>query len=133
MRQIGAAVLSASIVVGLVVVAEAQRPAVPSATPATPRTYHARRTPWGDPDLEGTWPGARAAAIPLQRPESFGTRDRLTDAEFAERQAQFDRQKDQDVADFDIEHPSIPLGQIGGPQSPPPIGSSVPRRSARRP
>ena len=119
MRQISAALLAASAVVGFVLVAEAQGPTAPPATRGTAQTYHPPRTPWGDPDLEGRWPGTRAAAIPLQRPESFGTRDTLTDAEFAERQSQSARQKDQDLADFDFEHPSIPFGQVGGGQSPP--------------
>ena len=39
------------------------------------------------------------AAVPLQRPESFGTRNVLTDEEFAERQAQFARQATQDNDD----------------------------------
>src|SRR5690606_4742494 len=45
------------------------------------------RTPWGDPDLRGTWPIQRIndARIPLQRPDEFGTRAWLTDEEFAER------------------------------------------------
>jgi hypothetical protein len=57
--------------------------------------------------------------VPLQRPESFGTRNALTDAEFAARETQAARQADQDVADFDFANPSIPFGQIGGGQSPP--------------
>lgn len=45
------------------------------------------RTPWGDPDLRGTWPIQKIndARIPLERPREFGTRALLTDDEFAER------------------------------------------------
>ena len=45
------------------------------------------RTPWGDPDLRGTWPvqNINDARIRLERPAEFGTRVRLTDEEFAER------------------------------------------------
>ena len=103
MRQLVAAVLAASAVIGLV----------------SAQTYRPPRTAWGDPDLEGRWPGTGASAIPLQRPESFGTRNVLTDAEFAERAAQLERQKAQDLADFDFEHPSVPFGVVGGGQSPP--------------
>jgi hypothetical protein len=119
MPKIRAAVLAASAVVGLVFAAHAQVPTPSPAGHRAAQAYHPPRTPWGDPDLEGRWPSSRAAAIPLQRPESFGTRDTLTDTEFAEREAQFARQKVQDVADFDFEHPSIPFGQVGGGQSPP--------------
>ena len=43
------------------------------------------RTPWGDPDLQGFWPGVDMVGVPLQRPERFGTRNVLTDDEFARR------------------------------------------------
>jgi hypothetical protein len=43
-------------------------------------------TPWGHPDLQGTWSSDDVRGIPLQRPEEFGTRAELSDEEFAERQ-----------------------------------------------
>ena len=42
----------------------------------------APRTPWGAPDLRGVW--SHGTATPLERPERYGERDRLTDAEIAE-------------------------------------------------
>ena len=111
MRQFSATVCAAFALVSLVLVAHAQGPAASSAGRAGRQTYHVPRTPWGDPDLEGKWPGSSASGIPLQRAESLGTRDTLTDAEFADRVAQAERQKDQDVADFDFEHPSVPFGR----------------------
>ena len=42
----------------------------------------AMRTPWGDPDLQGTWSGDSAQAIPMQRPAQFAGRPDLTDEEF---------------------------------------------------
>jgi hypothetical protein len=119
MRQVCAAVLTASTLFGLVLVVQAQAPPSSLGGRGTEQKYRAPRTPWGDPDLEGKWPGSRAAGIPLQRPESLGTRATLTDAEFAEREAQFARQQVQDLADFDFERPSVPFGQVGGGQSPP--------------
>jgi hypothetical protein len=50
------------------------------------------RTPWGHPDLQGTWSSDDVRGIPLQRPEEFGTRAELTDEEFAERQRGNDAQ-----------------------------------------
>ena len=41
------------------------------------------RTPWGDPDLEGTW--SYASLTPLQRPASMGERERYTPEEAAQR------------------------------------------------
>ena len=40
------------------------------------------KTPWGDPDLQGFWPGVETVGVPLQRPTRFGTRNVLTEAEF---------------------------------------------------
>jgi len=40
------------------------------------QSYSAPKTPWGDPDLQGIWSGDSAFGIPMQRPESFGTRER---------------------------------------------------------
>jgi hypothetical protein len=50
------------------------------------------RTPWGHPNLQGTWSSDDVRGIPLQRPEEFGTRADLTDEEFAERQRGNDAQ-----------------------------------------
>jgi hypothetical protein len=50
------------------------------------------RTPWGHPNLEGTWSSDDVRGIPLQRDEKFGTRAELTDEEFAERQQGNDSQ-----------------------------------------
>jgi hypothetical protein len=47
--------------------------------------YVAPRTPWGDPDLQGMWPIDKLNGTPVQRPESFGERRLLTEAEYAER------------------------------------------------
>jgi hypothetical protein len=47
--------------------------------------YVAPRTAWGDPDLQGMWPIDKLNGTPVQRPETFGERRLLTEAEFAER------------------------------------------------
>ena len=132
MRQFRVAVCAAFAVVSLVLVAHAQGPAASSAGRAGARTYHVPRTPWGDPDLEGKWPGTSASSIPLQRAESLGTRNTLNDAEFAARVRQAERQKDEDLADFDFEHPNVPFGRVGGGQSPPQhwFERSAPQRQA---
>ena len=56
-----------------------------AANTATPKT------PWGDPDLQGSWSTDSAYAIPLQRPDQFAGRAELTDEEFTA--------KDQQAAD----------------------------------
>jgi hypothetical protein len=70
------AALSATLIAG-------QKPA--SKTSAS--SPAASKTPWGDPDLQGTWSGDSAFAIPMQRPEALGTKAELTDQELAEKAA----------------------------------------------
>ena len=52
--------------------------------------YDPPKTPWGDPDLQGTWPGNMG--VPMQRPVNLGTRTKLTNEEFVQRQEQARRQ-----------------------------------------
>jgi hypothetical protein len=52
--------------------------------------YTVPRTPWGDPDLRGMWPIINLISTPFQRPEQFGTRELLTDEEYAETQGRLD-------------------------------------------
>jgi hypothetical protein len=49
---------------------------------AAAKAPSAPRTPWGDPDLQGTWSTDSAQAIPMQRPDQFAGRADLTDEEF---------------------------------------------------
>ena len=44
-------------------------------------------TPWGEPDLRGTWPVSHLIGVPVVRPAEFGERFELTDEEFVEKQA----------------------------------------------
>ena len=75
------------------------------------RAYSAPRTPWGDPDLQGMWPGNVSA--PLQRPVDLGERTTLTDAEFAQREAQARAQADADSQQF-VAPPPAAAGQGRG-------------------
>ena len=42
-------------------------------------TPSALKTPWGTPDLQGTW--SNTTVVPFQRPKEFGNREFMTDAE----------------------------------------------------
>ena len=46
----------------------------------TTKTYTPQKTPWGDPDLEGVWPGNMG--VPMQRNAKLGERATLTDEEY---------------------------------------------------
>jgi hypothetical protein len=71
-RAIAAALLVAS---ASAVVAQAPKAASKGWTPP--------HTPWGDPDLRGTWPLDGVGRTPMQRLPIFGTRATLTDEEYA--------------------------------------------------
>ncbi len=63
--------------------------AVPVASAQTPaksaKAWTVPKTPWGHPDLQGTWTSDAAWGIPLQRPDQFAGRAELTDEEFKQK------------------------------------------------
>jgi hypothetical protein len=46
------------------------------------KAYSPPKTPWGDPDLQGTWPLDELGRTPLQRPPQYGDRLYFTDDEY---------------------------------------------------
>jgi hypothetical protein len=81
----------------------------------------APKTPWGEPDLQGTWSSEAELSVPFERPREYGERQILTDAEFAQRLAQTERQLQSDNADFDLETADRSnAGAVGSATSPPP-------------
>ncbi|HUQ53594.1 MAG TPA: hypothetical protein VM692_15310 [Gammaproteobacteria bacterium] len=96
-------------------------------------SYTVPRTPWGDPDLQGKWPGTEMVGVPMQRDEKLGLRNELTDEEFADRERRAVLQEEADNADFSLETSgSTPGGDVGGPVSPPPhwVERGEPQRQA---
>jgi hypothetical protein len=51
----------------------------------TPSAAAALKTPWGAPDLQGTW--SNTTVVPFQRPAQFGNREFMTDAEYQKAEA----------------------------------------------
>lgn len=72
--------------------AQAPEPATQTSTPtagsprsaAMTRTGWTKKTPWGDPDLQGIW--NNGTTTPLQRPVALGDKATLTPEEFATKQ-----------------------------------------------
>jgi len=80
-----------------------------------------RRTPWGDPDLQGTWSSEAELGVPFERPREFGERQFLTDAEFAQRQSQAEKQVQSDLSEFEVfTADTRNAGAVGSATSPPP-------------
>src|SRR4030095_14463597 len=87
-------------------------------------SFKVPKTPWGEPDLQGTYNANDLQGVPMQRAPTVGTRYRLSDDEFNQRVAQ----RDQNVAnDNSDEFPGArgeefekSVGPVGGAVSPPP-------------
>jgi hypothetical protein len=69
------------------------RPAVKARTPP--------KTSWGDPDIQGMWPGTDLLGVPLQRDPKLGTRGLLNDQEYAQREARAKRAAEGESQEFD--------------------------------
>ena len=120
MKRMSFGLVLAAVVSGAVLTASPS-PQAASAAQGTSKPYAPPRTPWGDPDLQGKWPGIELVGVPMQRPANMGTRNVLTDEEFAARQANAARQAALDNAEFELENAAnTPGGGVGGPVSPPP-------------
>jgi hypothetical protein len=95
------------------------------------------RTPWGDPDLQGEWTSEGEYGVPFERAAQYGTRQFLTDAEYAK------RLEDVRIRDErDLQRVDVLSGKVDGPNAPIPHWreyntTSAPDvagdRSARRP
>jgi len=64
---------------------EAQSTAKTDTPAKSGKAWAPPRTPWGDPDLQGTWTSDAAWGIPFQRPDQFAGRAELTDEEFKQK------------------------------------------------
>ncbi len=69
----------------IVLAEERRRPAEQTAAAKVDPDWTAPKTSWGHPSLQGTWSTDDMRGIPVDRPESFGTREYLSEAEFTER------------------------------------------------
>ena len=79
------------------------------------------KTPWGDPDLQGTFSSEAELSVPFERQAQYGERRFLNDAEYAQRRTQADKQLASDSADFDLETADRSnAGAVGSATSPPP-------------
>ena len=74
-------------------------PAAPKA-PAAAKTWTPTKTPWGDPDLQGTWTSDDCIGTPLNRPAQFGDRLYYTEQELADREKTLARQAENDKQEF---------------------------------
>jgi hypothetical protein len=79
-------------------------------TKAPPKSWTPPKTPWGDPDIQGLWPGQDMVGTPLERDRALGTRAELTEAEFQKRVTFSEEQREIDTAETVSRNPRIARG-----------------------
>jgi len=79
-----------------------------TAQPSSGKSWTPPKTAWGDPDLQGIWPGNMG--VPLQRAKNLGERTELTDQEFAQREAQAKRASAADAVEFAPKDERVGIG-----------------------
>jgi hypothetical protein len=72
-----------------------------------------QRTPWGDPELQGEWTSEGEYGVPFERPRQFGTRQLLTDEEYAKRLEDVRVRDERDLAPVDVL-----AGKVDAPNAP---------------
>src|SRR6059036_3420543 len=70
------------------------------AAKSTAKSWNAPKTPWGDPDLQGTWTSDDCIGTPMNRPANFGDRLYYTEEELAQRESTLARQAQNDKQEF---------------------------------
>jgi hypothetical protein len=55
------------------------------------------KTPWGDPDIQGTWTSDDCIGTPMNRPANLGDRGFFTEQELSQRESQLERQHENDL------------------------------------
>jgi hypothetical protein len=74
------------------------------------KVWTAPKTPWGDPDLQGTYTSDDYIGVGLQRNAQYGNRLYLTEQEIAQREGQIANQKATDLEDTVAPNARIGVG-----------------------
>jgi hypothetical protein len=101
--------------IGVLAISASVRVAEQSAAARTPAQERAwtQRTAWGDPDVQGEWTSEGEYGVPFERPQQFGTRQFLTDQEYAKRIEDVRIRDERDLAPVDVLS-----GKVDGPNAP---------------
>jgi hypothetical protein len=94
----------------------AQNRSAPSTAPkaqAPANVWTAPKTPWGDPDLQGTWTSDDCIGTPMNRAANFGDRLYYTEQELADRESALARQAENDKQEFVAANARVGTGPPG--------------------
>jgi hypothetical protein len=100
---------------GLVLFAMAAAPVFGQAAKVAPaaKTWTQPKTPWGDPDLQGTWTDDDCIGTPLNRPANFGDRAFYTEQELADRENRLKTQLQNDLVETVAPNARVGTGPPG--------------------
>jgi len=76
----------------------------------TSKSWTQPKTPWGDPDIQGTWTSDDCIGTPMNRPAKFGDRMYYTEAELADKTNQITKQHETDLVDTIAEGARVGTG-----------------------
>jgi hypothetical protein len=98
----GFLVSAATLLVVAAIVMLTAEPAIGQAAKGQPaaKSGTALKTPWGDPDLQGTWTSDDCIGTPMNRPVNLGDRLYYTEQELAQRQSQLTKQQENANEEF---------------------------------
>jgi hypothetical protein len=65
----------------------------------TAKSWSVPKTPWGDPDLQGTWTDDDCIGTPMNRPANLGDRGFYTEQELADREKRLEQQLKTDLVE----------------------------------
>src|SRR5947199_7446225 len=100
--------------VTLLLEARAQTPpAVSGKTVAASKRWTAPKTPWGDPDLQGTWTSDDCIGTPMNRAVNLGEKRYWTEQELAQREGTLARQLENDKVEFVASDARVGTGPPG--------------------
>src|SRR4029077_16098734 len=90
----------------------AARPVVAQArqAPSAAKTWAQPKTPWGDPDLQGTWTSDDCIGTPMNRPANFGNRLYYTEQELADRKKLIDKRHEPDLGETVAQNARVGTG-----------------------
>jgi hypothetical protein len=71
----------------------------PKAAAPAAKSWVVPKTPWGDPDMQGTWTSDDCIGTPMNRPANLGDKLYFTEKELADREAALARQSENDKRD----------------------------------
>jgi hypothetical protein len=91
---------------------KAAAPAAKAATAAV-KSWTQPKTPWGDPDLQGTWTSDDCIGANLNRQASFGDRLYYTEQELGQTEQRIERQQQSDLVETVPDNARVTTGPPG--------------------